>query len=86
MPDFDLSVHVKDMLKERNIAEEWLWRALNTPDRRRRGEDGNMHYTKAIRERDGRVLRIIVNTDMQPNRVVTAFFDRRLGVKTGRSK
>lgn len=81
MPDFELSAHTKDMLKERNIAEEWLWRALNTPDRKRRGADGNMHYTKTIREREGRVLRVVVNADVQPNRIVTVFFDRRLGKK-----
>lgn len=81
MPDFELSAHTKDMLKERNIAEEWLWRTLTTPDRKRRGEDGNMHYTKTIREREGRVLRVVVNTDVQPNRIVTVFFDRRLGRK-----
>ena len=40
-----------------------------------------MHYTKRIRERDGRVLRVIVNADLQPNRVVTVFFDRRLWQK-----
>jgi len=81
MPDFELSAHTKDMLKERNIAEEWLWRTLNTPDRKRRGADGNMHYTKTIREREGRVLRVVVNADVQPNRIVTVFFDRRLGRK-----
>ncbi len=43
MPDFELSAHAKEMLTERSIAEEWFWRVLNTPDRKRRGEDGNMH-------------------------------------------
>lgn len=81
MSDFELSAHTKDMLKERNIAEEWLWRTLKTPDRKRRGADGNMHYTKTIREREGRVLCVVVNADVQPNRIVTAFFDRRLGRK-----
>jgi hypothetical protein len=37
-----------------------------------------MHYTKAIKERNGHVLRVIVNSDVQPNRIVTVFFDRRL--------
>ena len=69
------------MLKERNIAEEWLWRTLNTPDRKRRGTDGTMHYTKTIREREGQVLRVVVNADVQPNRIITVFFDRRLGRK-----
>ena len=82
MLDFEFSAHTTEMLKERNIAEEWVRRTLNTPDKKRRGEDGNMHYVKAIRERDGRVLRVIVNADAQPNRVITVFFDRRLGKKT----
>ena len=49
MPDFELSAHTKEMLKERNIAEEWVWRTLDAPDKKRRGDDGNMHYTKRIR-------------------------------------
>jgi hypothetical protein len=74
------------MLKERNISEEWVWRTLDAPDRKRRSDDGNMHYTKRIRERDGRVLRVVVNADVQPNRVVTVFFDRRLWQKTERTR
>ena len=81
MSDLELSAHTKDMLRERNIMEEWLWRTLNMPDKKRRGADGNMHYTKTIRECEGRVLRVVVNADVQPNRIVTVFFDRRLGKK-----
>ena len=73
-------------MRERNIAEEWVWRTLQTPDRKRRGDDGNMHYTQTIRERDGRVLHVVVNMDVQPNRIVTIFFDRRLGQKAGKAK
>lgn len=83
MLDFEFSAHTIEMLKERNIAEEWVRRTLNTPDKKRRGEDGNMHFVKAIHERDGRVLRVVVNADVQPNRVITVFFDRRLGQKIG---
>jgi hypothetical protein len=79
MPDIELSSHTRDMLIERNIREEWMWRTLDSPDRKQwRVEDGNMHYTKAIKERDGRVLRVIVNTNVWPNRIITVFFDRRL--------
>lgn len=81
MPEFEFSSHTRMMLQERNIAEEWVWRTLNTPDRKRRGDDGNMHYTKAIREHSGRVLRVVVNADVYPHCVVTVFFDRRLGKK-----
>ena len=79
MPEFEFSAHTRMMLQERNIAEEWVWRTLHTPDRKRRGDDGNMHYTKTIREHGGRVLRVVVNANVYPNYVVTVFFDRRLG-------
>ncbi|NUQ83223.1 MAG: DUF4258 domain-containing protein [Anaerolineales bacterium] len=78
MPDVKLTSHAKDMLAERNIAEEWIWRVLNHPDKKRLGEDGNMHYVKSIKERNGLVLHVVVNPNVQPNRVVTVFFDRRV--------
>jgi len=81
-----LSLHAQDMLRERNILEEWVWRTINTPDKKRRGEDNNMHYTKAIKENLGRVLRVVINSDVQPHRIVTVFFDRRLQKKTGKKK
>lgn len=82
MTDFELSAHTKDMLRERNIPEEWVWRTIEHPDNKRRGADYNMHYTKAIKEHDKRVLRVVVNTDVTPNRIVTVFFDRRLRKKS----
>lgn len=79
MLDFELTAHAKDMLIERNIPEEWVWLVLQSFDKKQLGDDGNMHYTKAIVERDNRILHIIVNITIQPNRIVTLFFDRRLG-------
>ncbi len=79
MSDIVLSSHTQDMLVERNIREEWVWRVLNSPDtKKRHPNDDNMHYTKAIGEREGRVLHVVVDTNVWPNRVVTVFFDRRL--------
>jgi hypothetical protein len=77
MEDFKFSAHVRDMLVERDIAEDWVWRVLTTPDRKRRGPDGNLHYLKRIRERGGKPLHVVVNADVHPRRVVTVFFDRR---------
>jgi hypothetical protein len=79
VPDLEFSKHAKFVLGRRQIREEWVWRVMNTPDKKRRGADGNMHYAKTIRERNGRVLHVVVNTDVQPNRIVSLFFDRRLG-------
>jgi hypothetical protein len=33
MPSFVLSSHARDMLRERNIAEEWLWRTIQSADK-----------------------------------------------------
>ena len=81
MSDLEFSQHAKQMLARRKILEEWVWRVINTPDKKRRGDDDNMHYTKAIREKEGRILHVVVNTNVQPPRIVTVFFDRRLGKK-----
>ena len=79
MPELLLSSHAKDMLAERAIPEDWLWQAITDPDNKWTGDDGNMHYAKAIREKHGRGLHVVVNVQAYPNRVVTVFFDRRLG-------
>lgn len=85
MPDIEFSLHAKAMLVERNILEEWVWRAINSPHKTRKGADDNLHYTKAIKERAGQVLHVVVDPRVQPNRIVTVFFDRRLR-KTGKRK
>jgi hypothetical protein len=74
----ELSTHAKDMLIERQIPEEWVWRTIKSPDRTEIGADKNLHYFKAIEENENRVLRVIVNPRIEPERVVTVFFDRRL--------
>lgn len=78
MNEIEFSKHTTYMLKKRQIDEEWVWRTLNTPDKKKVGDDFNMHYSKKIREKHGRVLHVVVNPDVQPNRIVTVFFDRRL--------
>ena len=71
MPDIEFSTHARDMLVERNILEEWVWRTINSPNKKRKGGDDNMHYTKTIKERGGRVLHVVVDPKVQPNRIVT---------------
>ena len=78
MADIELSAHARDMLAERKILEEWMWRTIKSPDRRETRPDNTVHYTQAIEENEGRILRVIVNTEVEPNRVITLFFDRRL--------
>lgn len=75
--DFKLSAHTQDMLKERNIPEEWVRRTLDKPDWENIGEDNNIHYFKSIIEHEGRILHIVVNPHVLPKKVVTVFFDRK---------
>lgn len=78
MSDYEFSEHAYDMLKERNIQESWVRLALQDPDREEARDDGTVHYIKVIQEAGGRHLRVIVNPDAKPQRVITLFFDRRL--------
>ena len=73
----ELSKHALDMLKERKIHEEWIWMALENQDWKETKVDGNIHYFKSIPEHDNRLLHVIVNQNVLPNRVVTVFFDRK---------
>jgi len=77
MPEYLFSIHAKDMLKERDILEEWVLQTVNNPDKKNSGGDGNMHYFKSIPERGNRVLHVIVNETVEPNRIVTLFLDKR---------
>lgn len=81
MTDYTFSTHAVDMMEERNILENWVRRALNESDNTFTGDDGNLHFTKAIAEREDRVLHVVVNPAVSPKRIVTLFFDRRLRSK-----
>ena len=79
MANVVFSKHAQAVMRERRIPEEWALRAIATPDRTDTPGDGTIHYIKAIPEHGGRFLRVVVNPGVVPQRVVTAFFDRRLG-------
>ena len=66
------------MLEERSIHEEWVNRAIRTPDQVERPGDATNHFIKQIPENENRWLRVVVNVDAKPNRAITAFFDRGL--------
>ena len=75
--DIILSIHTKDMLKERSIPEEWVWQTIRSPDYENIGTDNNVHYFKGITEYERRILHVVVNPHVTPQKVVTVFFDRR---------
>ena len=75
--DFVFSKHALDMLTERDIREAWVQDAIDDPDWKFEGFDGNMHFYKSVTGREGRFLHVVTNARVQPAKVVTAFFDRR---------
>ena len=81
MTDYVFTKHAADMMEERTISESWVWRVINESENTYTGEDGNLHFTKAIAERDNRILHVVVNPSVSPKRVITLFFDRRLRSK-----
>ncbi len=81
MIDYEFSEHALDMLKERNIREAWVKLTMETPEKQEK-YGSLVHYIGAIREYEGRYLRVVVNSDVKPQRIVTLFFDRRLRRKS----
>ena len=77
MVEYEFSEHAYEMLKERNIKNEWVDKTIGEPDDKESKDDGTIHYLKAIQEFEGRILRVIINPDVEPLRIVTLFFDRR---------
>ena len=77
---FELTQHASKALAEREIAIEWVERTLAAPELRLPDPDDadvERLYRK-IPEFGWRVLRVAVNTTVEPNRVVSVFFDRQM--------
>ena len=76
--ELEFTRHAVQVMAEREISVEWVERVVagpafrlpdpNDPDVER--------FFRRIPERDGRALRVVVNTHKAPWRVVSVFFDR----------
>ncbi len=80
---FELTVHAAKALAEREIPLEWVDRTLTEPELRQLDPDDATvtRYFRRIPEYNGRVLRVAVNTTVEPHRVVSVFFDRGMREK-----
>lgn len=77
---FILTKHAQFQMEQREISMAWLEKTLQNPDQVLSLADphGNTHYLKKIEEFGDRHLRIVVNSQVVPQRIVTLFFDRRV--------
>ena len=72
------TVHARRAIAERIIPTEWIERVVSEPELRTDdpGDPELERFYARIPERDDRVLRVVVNTQTEPWRVVSVFFDR----------
>ena len=79
-PKYVLSLHARRRVERRQIREDWISAALANPDRVEldRQDTAVRHVLKKIPEMDNRVLRVVYNNMVEPWRIVSVHFDRRL--------
>jgi hypothetical protein len=77
---YELTKHAQKALDEREIPMAWLERTLAAPELALPDPDDATveRRFRRIPEFGGRVLRVAVNTTVEPNRVVSVFFDRKM--------
>jgi hypothetical protein len=70
----------RHVISERNISDEWIDQVISDPDLVTKDhEDPELeHHLGTIEEFGNRVLRVVLNTTVEPSRIVTAYFDRSM--------
>jgi hypothetical protein len=78
--NYVMTKHARKALEEREILIEWVERALSAPELILPDSEDTAieRYFRRIPEFGDRVLRVAVNTVVEPIRVVSVFFDRRM--------
>jgi len=77
---YELTQHARDVIEERQISIDWLERALLNPTLIETSEtDPELESRFAkVPEFGDRVLRVVVNRLVVPQRVVSVYFDRKM--------
>ena len=78
--NYDLTQHARTVLAERRIATAWMERTLTSPALTEPDPDDptlEFRFLK-IPEFGDRVLRVVVNKQVAPVRVVSVYFDRSM--------
>jgi len=77
---YEVTQHARYVLQERQIAVEWMERVLANPALiEASATDAELENRFGIiAEYGNRVLRVVVNTQVVPELVVSVYFDRRM--------
>jgi len=76
---FKLSVHAKDVMDNRNIAEEWVVAVLDNPFVVIEIAKDEIHVYGTVKEYDERCLKVVVNP--LKSLVIATYFDRKMKKK-----
>jgi hypothetical protein len=78
--NYQLTQHARTVMAERNIPVEWMERALMRPVLTEPSATDPTLESRFVRipEHGGRVLRVVVNKQDVPERVVSVYFDRMM--------
>jgi Domain of unknown function (DUF4258) len=84
MRRYDLSRHAKDVISARQIRLAWLEQVLELPDlvEADRDDPELVHHIERIEEHGNRALRVVFNQSVNPVRIVTVYFDRKMKGKS----
>ena len=74
--DYRYSFHAKNVIKKRNIQEEWILTVLDKPSLIVEIDDDETHYFGTIEAFGKRCLKIVLNP--KERMIVTAYFDRNM--------
>lgn len=77
---FELTKHATRVLAEREIPIDWVERTLDEPELILPDPNDTAveRRFRRIPEFGGRVLRVAIKTTVEPKRVVSVFFDRKM--------
>lgn len=77
---FELTQHAQRAMAEREIPLEWVERTASAPELRLPdpADAAVERRFRRIPEYGGRVLRVAVNKQVEPERIVSVFFDRKM--------
>lgn len=75
---YEISVHAKERIDERNILLIWIQETIEKPDKTEPHQaDPELEIAfKKIESCSGRVLKVVYNTTVSPFKIVTTYFDR----------
>jgi hypothetical protein len=76
MMKFRFSVHAKDVMKNRNIVEEWVYAIIESPTATINIANDEVHLYGIIDAYGGRCLKVVINP--LKNLIITTYFDRNM--------